>query len=97
MVKLYEAKRYFNGTSWVTRDGVIYKYNDTKAPVLSDDGIDRLSCWEHLADQAGGCSCHVSPPCSVCTDENHPVSIDEDKSLWVQYVEPVLAAGYGDW
>lgn len=30
----------------------------------------------------GGCSCHISPPCSYCTHPGNPLNQDECDECW---------------
>lgn len=30
-----------------------------------------------------GCSCHISPPCALCTHEGHPLSLENNPNAWV--------------
>lgn len=40
------------------------------------------AAWRRLLEKRGGCSCHISPPCSSCCD---PVSEDELNSVGYTY------------
>jgi hypothetical protein len=42
--------------------------------------------WEAFDDVDGGCSCHIAPPCSFCTDPGNPNNLVEDEESW----EPTL-------
>lgn len=35
-----------------------------------------------------GCSCHLSPPCSYCTEEGNPASLEEDDCAWFEAICP---------
>jgi hypothetical protein len=37
--------------------------------------LDWILEMKNLADRLGGCSCHISPPCSFCTDTQHDVCV----------------------
>jgi hypothetical protein len=30
-----------------------------------------------------GCSCHINPPCSICTHEGHPANLEENDDAWI--------------
>ena len=42
-------------------------------------GHEAVLAWieemDNAAKSIGGCSCHIKPPCSYCTDTQHDVSV----------------------
>lgn len=40
------------------------------------------SAWKKLFERRGGCSCHISPPCSACSD---PVEEEELNNVGYTY------------
>lgn len=48
---------------------------------LTEDGEELHAQYNALL-RDGGCYCHLSPPCSVCTHEGHPICIEETPELW---------------
>jgi hypothetical protein len=75
-------------------NGEIRQSKDPFSKRLNQEGQDRLHAWERIAETSG-CLCHFSPPCSLCTHEDHPILIDETPEYWDEYEAPVLAEGYG--
>lgn len=48
---------------------------------LTPEGEDLFEAYMYRANYYG-CSCHISPPCGLCTHEGHPVCIEETPELW---------------
>lgn len=47
------------------------------------------NAFEADADELGGCSCHLHPPCSYCTHPGNPANQAENASCWVEVDEHV--------
>lgn len=48
---------------------------------LTEEGEDLFETYMNYAN-CSGCSCHIAPPCGLCTHEGHPVCIEETPELW---------------
>ena len=59
----------------------------TKRELSSEAARDRLD-YERDRD-SNGCTCHFSPPCSICTHPGNPANQAEDDSCWLDEY-PVL-------
>lgn len=49
---------------------------------LTDEAEDLVSEWNAM-NREHGCLCCMAPPCSLCTHEGHPISIEENDCYWV--------------
>lgn len=48
---------------------------------LNEDGDEAYSIWlDNFGDR--GCTCFLSPPCSYCTHEGHPINVEETPEFW---------------
>jgi len=47
---------------------------DEEISRLDDKQIDRYKDWVLESDEYS-CSCHINPPCNVCTHEGHPEAL----------------------
>ena len=53
---------------------------------LTDEAEALVSDFRSLEGERG-CTCFISPPCSLCTHEGHPISIEESDDYWVMGFE----------
>lgn len=54
--------------------------------VLSTQAQDDRDEYEALARHTS-CSCHISPPCGLCTHPGNPMNQAEDEEAWVEVPE----------
>lgn len=80
-------RRLFNGTGWALDSEGRIRFNKLPdVPYLKDEGLNRFHSWKNRYNDFG-CTCFQSAPCSVCTDEDHPMSIDSDPEMWMSHEE----------